>query len=202
MGIGISIFHHLKIIVFNILSHRYYGIGGIGKDTFRKNGCPIWQCEVYDYLSENVTIPDEQFDAIVFHDPTWNDYKENRPSKRSPHQRYVYWNQESPSVHSRPNQWDDLNGFFNLTMTHRWDSDIPHPYGWIVPYRPETVPMNPSETQLKKLFETTSTGENYATKKSRMAAWFVSHCNVPSGRDEYVHRLSQFIPVDIYGNLI
>ena len=97
MGIGISIFHHLKIILFNILSYRYYGIGGIGKDTFRKNGCPIWQCEVYDYLSENVTIPDEQFDAIVFHDPTWNDYKENRPSKRSPHQRYIFFAKEVPS---------------------------------------------------------------------------------------------------------
>ena len=181
------------------LQNRYYGIGGLGKDVFRKNGCPIWQCEVYDYLMENITIPEEEFDAIVFHDPTWYDHINDRPSKRSIHQRYVYWNQESPSVHSRPNQWDDLNGFFNLTMTHRWDSDIPHPYGWIVPLRPESVPMIPSKAQLQELVDLTSTGRNYAAKKTKLAAWFVSNCNAASGRDEYIRRLSEFVQVDVYG---
>ena len=31
--------------------------------------------------------------------------------------------------------------FFNLTMTYRWDSDVPRPYGWIEPIdQPFTAP--------------------------------------------------------------
>ena len=41
--------------------------------------------------------------------------------------------------------------------------------------------------------------ENHAEGKSKMAIWIVSHCNAKSGRDEYVRRLQNYIPLDIYG---
>ena len=110
---------------------RYYGIGGVGPDKFRKAGCPVWQCETYDYIDQK-GIPDEDFDAIVFHDPTWYN-RTKRPAKRSPQQRYIFWNQEAPEYHSRVQDWDKLAHFFNWTMTYRWDSDIIHPYGWFEP---------------------------------------------------------------------
>jgi len=36
-------------------------------------------------------------------------------------------------------------------------------------------------------------------KKSKLVAWVVSRCNVPSGRDEYVNELKRYVDVDVYG---
>ncbi len=36
--------------------------------------------------------------------------------------------------------------------------------------------------------------------KTKMVAWFVSHCDTPIQREEYARQLSQYVPVDIYGN--
>ena len=36
--------------------------------------------------------------------------------------------------------------------------------------------------------------------KNKLMAWFVSHCETHSRRERYVAKLSQFIPVDIYGH--
>jgi len=90
-------------------------------DTFRKAGCPVWQCEAYDYQSNISHIPVEDFDAVVIHDPTWYD-RSKIPAKRSPNQRYVWWNQEAPGYHSYIDEWNKVAGFFNWTMTYRWDS--------------------------------------------------------------------------------
>lgn len=38
-----------------------------------------------------------------------------------------------------------------------------------------------------------------AAKKNRTAAWFVSHCDVYSRRDELTRGLQKFIDVDVYG---
>ncbi|CAH8552868.1 unnamed protein product [Schistosoma turkestanicum] len=40
---------------------------------------------------------------------------------------------------------------------------------------------------------------NYATGKSKMAAWFVSNCKASSPRQIYVKELSRYLEVDIYG---
>jgi len=91
-------------------------------------------------------------------------------------------------------------------MTYRWDSDIIHPYGWITPavHDPYPVPMHPDSLQLERLKAETSQPyrTNYALGKTKMVTWFVSNCNAPSGRLEYVNRLSKLIQVDIYGNCI
>jgi hypothetical protein len=35
--------------------------------------------------------------------------------------------------------------------------------------------------------------------KTKLVAWFVSHCETPIQREEYARQLGQYIPVDIYG---
>lgn len=192
-----------KILYWNqdFSDDRYYGIGGVGNESFRRNGCPVWQCQVFDYLDlerdESLQVGD--FDAVVFHDPTWGrDFEV--PTRRSPHQRYVFWSQESPAFRV-DNQLGKLDGFFNWTMTYRWDSDIVHPYGWMVPLNSSAVPMNPEPAQLKGLLaQTRAEGAvNYAKGKSRLVAWIVSHCDSAGGRDDYVQRLKEYVDVDIYG---
>ncbi len=36
--------------------------------------------------------------------------------------------------------------------------------------------------------------------KNKTAAWFVSNCNTPAKREDYVKRLSKYINVDVYGS--
>lgn len=48
---------------------RTYGVG-LGDDGFRKAGCPVWQCAVYDReMQHNISV--DEFDAVVFHDTFW-----------------------------------------------------------------------------------------------------------------------------------
>lgn len=164
------------------VKQRYWNFGGVGKEVFLKSGCPVWQCEVFDHREWNeTTIPVEDFDAVVIHDPMWP-RKHERPAKRSPHQRYVFWTQESPGFHRHMSAWQGLKDYFNWTMTYRWDSDIVHTYGYV-------VPLNTGRKEPMI---------NYAQGKTRMAAWFVSNCNA-TGRSEYVRRLQRYVDVDIYG---
>ena len=152
----------------------------MGRDAFRHAGCPVWQCEAYDYhfdSTKNNGIPLDEYDAIIFYDSNWN--QQSLPAVRSAHQRYIFWNAESPT---RNLQWENLAGIFNLTMTYRWDSDIVLPYGWFYP---------------KELGSMASI--NYAQGKTKLVAWFASNCRRVNGRFEFVQRLQDFVAVDVYG---
>ena len=63
----------------------------------------------------------EDFDAVIFHDPTWYKPWSNRsflvPGKRSPHQRYIFLNKEPPGYHTYLKKWDESAGFFNWTIS-------------------------------------------------------------------------------------
>lgn len=76
-----------------------------------------------------------------------------------------------------------LNGFFNLTMTFRFDSDIQWPYGVV----------EPNEPQFHQEVE------NYAKGKTKLVAWFVSNCESHSMREKYVENLRKYVDVDVYG---
>lgn len=36
--------------------------------------------------------------------------------------------------------------------------------------------------------------------KTKMAAWFVSNCDAPSGRDQLTKKIQEFVDVDVYGD--
>jgi len=120
------------------LYHRPFGIKKGGLNWFKRNRCPVWHCEIWSN-PHNSSIPIEDFDAVIFHDPTWYNPWSNRsllvPGKRSPHQRYIFLNKEPPGYHTYLKKWDESAGFFNWTISYRWDSDFISHHGY---FRPTT----------------------------------------------------------------
>ncbi|XP_046638191.1 alpha-(1,3)-fucosyltransferase C-like [Daphnia pulicaria] len=170
----------------------YWGIPdfrlGVGRDAFRKWGCPVWQCET----STNRTNVHD-YDAVIFHmRGSWN--PNDLPKRRTPQQRYVFWILESAGWPEYLNT-STLGNFFNWTLTYRWDSDMVMPYGYVRPTG--NVPLHPSENQLKQFMSDQKV--NYAVGKTKMAAWFVSNCVAKSSRNEMVKILQKYIQIDVYG---
>ncbi|XP_052263188.1 3-galactosyl-N-acetylglucosaminide 4-alpha-L-fucosyltransferase FUT3-like [Dreissena polymorpha] len=106
------------------------------------------------------------------------------PAQRNPDQAWIFFTLESP-VHLvrkefRSPHWHNT---FNWSWTYRTDSDIFHPYGLL-------------KTRTKLL------AKNYTeifNRKTKMAAWAVSHCSTYSVRERFVQLLSRHVKVDIYG---
>ncbi|KFO28807.1 Alpha-(1,3)-fucosyltransferase [Fukomys damarensis] len=75
-----------------------------------------------------------------------------------------------------------LDGYFNLTMSYRRDSDIFTPYGWLEPREgpPAAPPLNLSA-------------------KTQLVAWVVSNWREGSARVRYYNQLRAHLPVDVYG---
>lgn len=171
--------------------NKNYGVGH-GRDALRQSGCPVWQCETSEDRSSSV----DEYDALVFHMRSWT--VEDLPRRRSPHQRYVFWSVEAEVWYEY--DVDPMANFFNWTMTHRWDSDIVAPYGFISPAG--NVPLHPSDEQLQFYLyhHSQSNSINYAQGKTKMAAWFASNCKfVRSSRNEVIKELQKYIDVDVYG---
>ncbi|KHJ47003.1 fucosyl transferase [Trichuris suis] len=140
--------------------------------------CPNVPCEITNERKEfNVGK------AVLFHPRDINPI--DMPAKRLSHMHYIFFLLESPH---HVNLFLTAKNFFTLTMTYRKDSDIYMPYGWV---RKMEKPMNES-SWAKFLIET-------ALKKHRLVAAFVSNCQPPSAREDYVRALQQYIKVDVYG---
>lgn len=71
--------------------HDYEQFGmGVGRDGYRKAGCPVWQCETSQDRSDLL-----KYDAILFHYRHWNG--RDKPPIRLPSQRYIFVMKESPA---------------------------------------------------------------------------------------------------------
>ena len=123
----------------------------------------------------------EHSDMVAFHGYGKGLDSKDLPdlTKRLPHQRWVYYNHESPartSPMNNPSQGKIFNGLFNWTITYKLDSDIYHPYGRIIPgessYEPNTL-----------------IGE--------IAVAVIS--NWQRQRLTYIKELKKYIPVHVYG---
>ncbi|XP_006868958.1 PREDICTED: galactoside 3(4)-L-fucosyltransferase [Chrysochloris asiatica] len=100
-------------------------------------------------------------------------------SPRPPGQRWVWFSLESPT---NCQQLKALDGYFNLTMSYRRDSDIFTPYGWLEPWSGQ-----PADT-LARL-----------SAKTKLVAWAVSNWQVNSARVRYYQQLQPHLQVDVYG---
>lgn len=196
-----------KMILFWTVDNengREYFVG-LGRNAFKKAGCPVWQCENHDHImltsGNNNGLLVQDYDAVVFFEPAWIFMDYTPPGNRSSHQHYVFWTLEAPGYLRNLEQWNRFKGFFNRTMTYRLDSDIILPYGWFLPVDPTIVPMYPSKAQLQQLVSQTKVTD-LIRAKTKMAVWAVSNCGATNGRNELVERLSKFIEIDIYGNII
>lgn len=121
-------------------------------------------------------------DAVIFHhrDICSNPRSQLPQSPRPPSQRWVWFNMESPSHSPR---LAALDGYFNLTMSYRRDSDVFTPYGWLEPW-----PGLDVHTQV-----------NLSTK-TLLVAWAVSNWNPQSARVRYYEKLKVHLSVDVYGH--
>lgn len=105
-------------------------------------------------------------------------------ANRNPDQPWIFFTLESP-VHLTLPDWrsPSWHKALNWSWNYRTDSDIFHPYGIL------QTRLTPPEKNYTQIFR----------RKSKMAAWAVSHCQTFSKRERYVNIMKQFTAVDIYG---
>lgn len=189
-----------KIILY---WNSFFGIKdftfGFGQQPFVDAQCPQSACFVTDDRSQF-----NRSDVVIF--SIQNLMPNDLPLYRFVHQRFVFYEMESPANTDPLPMLDERTrfGFFNWTMTYRLDSDILHrdSYGVIVPRRRTLASSYPIRRRhpaqdISPAVQTRSS--SVARNKKKLAAWFVSNCATPSRREDYIGELSQFIPVDIYG---
>ncbi len=150
-----------------------------------KAGCSVTSC----LFTPDVTLLNQSHIVVIYIDTSTN-----FPLNRHPSQRFVFFNLEPPHYSSLSKISDQRvrYGYFNWTMTYRYDSDIIHrsDYGFILKQEQKIKQRTTNSLSVKTLIK----------GKSKLVAWFVSNCFTPSRREEYVQRLSQYIPVDIFGS--
>lgn len=144
--------------------------------------CPELNCKI---ISDKSLIKGS--DAVLFHaiNIAWNEL----PSYRRPDQYFVFFSWEPPTKTDFDRGKAD--GYFNLTMSYRLDSDFFSPYG-------ETVKL-PSKKS-SNIFNESKVTEVLIRNKTKFIAWFASQCDTFSNREDYVKELQKFVTVDVYGN--
>lgn len=159
-----------------------------GLSIFQQLQCRTQQC----YITDNRSTLDSS-DAVIVHgrdvtNPT------QLPRYRLGHQRWIFYLLESPHHIGKINL-DKFNGLFNWTSTYSSESDIPIPYGEYVPYN---SPL-PNNINHGLGLHTSNNKHNFATRKTRLVAWFVTNCKASNHREEFVDALKQYVQVDVYG---
>ena len=181
---------------------------GIGREPFIKAKCPVTNCiATADRSWLNRT------DAVLFHALQFDNH--DLPATRSSNQRFVFYlfetipNTTVPCVGKCLPEDRYTPHYFNWTMTHRRDSDvyIAEPYGSLVPIQPvlpaqmpddlpdgtNSPPPDPASLLNQPRFRP------QLTNRTRLVAWFNSHCPTHSQREDYVQQLAKHVQVDIYG---
>ncbi|KAB0799685.1 hypothetical protein PPYR_07565 [Photinus pyralis] len=145
---------------------------------------PFENCEYKNcFATNNRSLkPIEEFNAILFHGTIYNPKKNGRPQSRRKEQVYIFLNVEAP-VYIAPN-FAKFNSFYNWTMTYRFDSDIVWRHGKFI--EEESNYTLPSAEAVQK--------------KTKLIAWFASHCKTSSRRERLAAEMQKFLPVDIYGS--
>ncbi|XP_057368448.1 alpha-(1,3)-fucosyltransferase C-like [Daphnia carinata] len=190
-------FKPLKMILYwnSFFTSKDYTFG-FGQQPFINAKCPTTGCVTTDDRNLfNVS------DVVIFSIQQLN--LSDLPAHRFPHQRFVFYEMESPSTTDPIPLLNNRTrfGFFNLTMTYRLDSDVVNrdAYGMVVPKGSLSSAYPKSRSN-----GTTSLNGNYSpvniNGKKKLAAWFVSNCVTTSRREDYVRELVKYVPVDIYGN--
>ena len=169
---------------------------GFGQQPFIDAQCPTSTC----YVTDNRTLFN-QSDVVIFSIQNLNLL--DLPTHRFPHQRFVFYEMESPAnTDSKPLLLERTRfGFFNWTMTYRLDSDIVHrdSYGVTIPRRRKLPSMYPNPRHSGYPSIGRKDLSPYISGKKKLAAWFVSNCVTSSRREDYVKELSRYVPVDVYG---
>nr|CAH0103410.1 unnamed protein product [Daphnia galeata] len=195
----------------------------MGDRPLIKAQCPVTNC----LFTPDLTLFN-QSDIVLFSVETTPDYLVNRlPHQRfvffvmeSPTNTV-----DIPMLRNNLTRYN----YFNWTMSYRRDSDIVLRdfLGAVVSktnpndqYPPRPHQQQPSSNTTRKLSSIDTLKQLVKTRddrrkadgnplitlrhpwmrsKTKLVAWFVSHCDTPIQREEYARQLARYIPVDIYG---
>ncbi|XP_042366911.1 4-galactosyl-N-acetylglucosaminide 3-alpha-L-fucosyltransferase 9-like [Plectropomus leopardus] len=139
-------------------------------------------CSIYNiercHLTDDKTLYHKAH-GVLFHHRDIHGNGENLPKEPRPYfQKWVWWNMESPA---NSGQMSNLNHLFNLTCNYRLDSNIPVPYGYLVPVTPQD-----------KSFKLPA--------KDKLVCWIVSNWNVRYQRVQFYNELKKHVNIHAYGN--
>lgn len=139
--------------------------------------CTKTGCSVKFTYSQRFYVPKGSDAVILHHSGGWNLQSLSR--SRSKNQVFIFMTREAGS------KIRHKSVLYNMSMTHRFDSDFRVPYG---AYN-DTPPENPDDFV-----------KDWTKGKTKLAAWMASNCKLTSWpRSEFVHNLSKLIPIDMFG---
>jgi hypothetical protein len=201
----IKSYHEKDIKVIQLLTERFHWKNWNLKDNLFDE-CEEKRCSIIKpYFA--LQKPLENVDGVIAHIPNLyyaNSIKSftNRNSK----QLWMFYTMEPQrlsfcSIHY---SIEDIDNVFNLTATFKQDSNLITDYKEFRSWR--TIHFNPHYNNYYKQIKSEN-NENVNSILDRKQIkindnnilWFVSHCETPSRREDYVNKLSNYIPIDIYG---
>jgi alpha-1,3-fucosyltransferase len=182
-----------------------------GDIVFKDAGCRVTNCLLTDDRSLLNTS-----DAVIFHINDFDDRDMPDPLHRRPNQRFIFHNYETMVGFDDYPMFTQTKHFFNWTMTYRRDSDIydvrtygaiqrrtnalPPPTSMPVRLGPEVLPPDPASMMMTNHNKSISSRHFLLAKKTKMVAWFASHCRTDSLREKYFQLVGQHVPIDTYGS--
>ncbi|CAH0701098.1 unnamed protein product [Spodoptera exigua] len=127
------------------------------------------------------------------------------PAQRKPHQKYIFTSMESAAYYPICNQ--KLLNFFNWTWTYKLNSDLNYAYFSV--WNKNGSVIGPKEEmhwmKVEDMAPVNDTLKEILSGKTIAAAWFVSNCGAPSGRNKIAKQLqielqTHGLRLDIYGS--
>lgn len=169
---------------------------------FRERRCRFRNCFLTNDSSFFPDITD--FDAVLFNAMELDALMEyGLPLTRSPDQRYIFVSTESPNNYPLNHT---LDGYFNLTMTYKLDSDIGMSYIAVMDKRGKVIgPKTDMHWLNVSRMKPTSKYVRKKLRNKRIAVtWFVSNCHAKAKREKFALQLRAALKefgqdLDIYG---
>ncbi|XP_060562739.1 alpha-(1,3)-fucosyltransferase C-like [Ruditapes philippinarum] len=155
-----------------------------GKKDAIYNDCECTNCIISQNRSKLMIA-----DAVIFYigirNERMGEYPPINASNRNPNQAWIFTSVEPPEHYYNSDYMSPLwQSTMNWSCLYRLDSDIPNPYGFLIPS--SGVDMIDYNT----IYD----------KKTRNALWMVSHCQVASARRQFVlEMIRNGFNVDIFG---
>ncbi|KAK7065913.1 hypothetical protein SK128_023869 [Halocaridina rubra] len=174
-------------------------------------GCPEYRC---DFTNQKSRL--SEVDAVLFKSDSF--LITDLPRIRHPNQRWVWVEVEAPISLRGTNAMGSLEDIgshqINWTMTYHSDSEIIAMNGYFVTIKYKQQPVRPNLMEYhaptmslymnalnnkKTLYEVMGKEWREFVSRPKLVAWMSSHCPTSSRREDYVHELNKYVPVDMYG---
>lgn len=163
---------------FNLLQH--------GQTSFIESSCEYINCYV---TADRKYFEDiSKFDVILFSSFRMERFP-NLPTSRSPKQKYIFASIEPAPLY--PANHPAYDNYFNLTWTYKLNSDIYWRYLRVYDKNGTVIGPAKNVTWLDKYDPIDEHLKNKLKRKTKAAAWLVSHCKTIGRREEFVRNLDK-----------